>query len=701
MKKMLLLAAVLMAALHVTAADVDLQAAKSIAQQFLAGPSAGPSIKSPNPAVKWVYQEVNSSNAAQTAYYVVNTDGGFVIVAGDDRARQVLGYGDAPLADMKSLPENMRFWLSYYKKQMEWLQARPGMKVDNSKLRASQVGEIEALLEAEWNQGDPYYGQCPMDGDRRSQTGCAATSLAQVFYKWKYPVDPTPVVPGYTTRSRGFVLDPLPPTSFDWENMLPTYTIFSPNASKTAVAQLMRYIGQAEEMDYTNEGSEAWEEDVLRACKLFGYNDAHISYKSFLNNEYVEIVYHTDAEWEVMLQEELAAGRPVVYCAYAYNTGYERYYGHAFNVDGIDANGFYHINWGWSGTGNGHFAFNAFSNQGNTYNIGQLMVMGIEPPAPLDAPVLQPADTTQVTATSFTAQWTAVEGAATYTLDVYKAGSGEQPPTGVYEKVFSESFPYCQSNGPSPITKYDSFCQNPGWTGTNGYEAKGGIRLGSASQVGLIVTPDLDMTQSGGKMTVKATMKPYSSDTDVPVAISCGNSIVEVTVSTEATYTVVLDCEEAEGQKVTIATTTGGKRVVVTQVDIYSAVEGATGMRFTVPVEEGGDTQRLITGIETTSYTVTGLLTDEYEFRVKAVSANGTESPWSNVELVTLFDYAPAYQLGDVNHDGKLNISDVTALVNMLLTQAEAPAEANVNGDSTVNISDVTYLINMLLTSSN
>ena len=37
----------------------------------------------------------------------------------------------------------------------------------------------------------------------------------------------------------------------------------------------------------------------------------------------------------------------------------------------------------------------------------------------------------------------------------------------------------------------------------------------------------------------------------------------------------------------------------------------------------------------------------------------------------------------------------------MLLTRAEAPAEANVNGDSTVNISDVTYLINMLLTTSN
>ena len=174
------------------------------------------------------------------------------------------------------------------------------------------------------------------------------------------------------------------------------------------------------------------------------------------------------------------------------------------------------------------------------------------------------------------------------------------------------------------------------------------------------------MTQSGGKMTVKAVLKPYSTDTDVPVNVSCGNSVVSLTVSAESIYTIVLDCEEAEGQKVTFATTTGNKRVVITQLDIYSSVEPAAK----APVETGDDTYRLITGIETTSYTVTGLLTDEYQFRVKAVAASGQESEWSNVELVTLGEYGPAphgYAAGDVNHDQIVSIKDVTDLIDYLL----------------------------------
>ena len=46
-----------------------------------------------------------------------------------------------------------------------------------------------------------------------------------------------------------------------------------------------------------------------------------------------------------MIQEELINNRPIVYSAYDSYAG-----GHAFNVDGYDANDdTYHINWGWSG----------------------------------------------------------------------------------------------------------------------------------------------------------------------------------------------------------------------------------------------------------------------------------------------------------------------------------------------------------------
>ncbi len=52
---------------------------------------------------------------------------------------------------------------------------------------------------------------------------------------------------------------------------------------------------------------------------------------------------------------------------------------------------------------------------------------------------------------------------------------------------------------------------------------------------------------------------------------------------------------------------------------------------------------------------------------------------------------------GDVNGDGKVNISDVTALINLLLAGNTPPSTADCNQDGKVNISDVTALINYLL----
>ncbi len=53
---------------------------------------------------------------------------------------------------------------------------------------------------------------------------------------------------------------------------------------------------------------------------------------------------------------------------------------------------------------------------------------------------------------------------------------------------------------------------------------------------------------------------------------------------------------------------------------------------------------------------------------------------------------------GDVNGDGKIAISDVTNLINLLLSSDELPAYADVNGDGRVSIQDITALINKILT---
>ncbi len=708
MKKTLLLAALAAIALNAPAASVDVARAQQTAQQFLMSQSSNGRFTATAPQVKWIHQEKNSSKASLAAYYIVNTDKGFVIVAGDDRAQEVLAYGPSSL-DMNAMPDNMKFWLKAYKKQMEYLQAHPGMVVKKQTLKAGNT--VAPMLEAKWDQGYPYYSQCPMDGDRRGLTGCATTSLAQVFYKWQYPTQATPVIPGYTTRTRGFELPPLPSVVFDWANILPEYRVGYYNTTQhNAIAQLMRYIGQAEEMDYTNEGSEAWEDDILRACKMFGYVDAHVEYKAVLdlvNRD--ETMYISDDEWSVMLQDELEAGRPVVYCAYDYSSVYDAFSGHAFNVDGYDAStGLYSINWGWSGTGNGYFALRAFANQGYSYNLGELMVMGIEPPAPIEsyAPVMLPASEDYITLTSFRADWTdetPAQNVTSYTLEV-NADDGTEP--GVYEKMFSESFPYASDNGFRPLSKIDSYCTNKGWTGSNVYEARGGLRLGGGGSVGVLTTPAVDMTQSGGKMTVVITMKPYQSvDADVPVTISCGSSVESVVVSAEATYSIVLKCEADENQKVTI---TGGdgsntKRVVVSQVDIYSSTIDAAKMVLTLPAETGDAASRLISDITTKFYTVRDLTEGgTFNYRVKAYYVNGTQSEWSNMETVTLFDNGPApheFENGDVDHDGQIGIADVTAVLDYLLGNNDDICMicADVDGDGEIGIADATALIDYLL----
>ena len=370
MKRLLFFIALMIASMQMFSANVDLATAKATAQQYAASKMANGKLMAPSAIdMELVKQEMNSDKPGTAVYYIFNTADHFIIVSGDDRARTVLAYGDRPIKDLNRMPANMKYWLGIYKQELEYLQAHPEIAADQTLNAGGTRGvSVEPLLTALWDQQEPYYNHCPVYNGQFCVTGCPATSLAMVFYYWKFPVGPVPAVSGYNNYSYGFQVEALPGTTFDWDNMIDDYRSGYTDAQADAVAWLMRYIGQEEQMNYTPTGSGAYSSDILRAVKFFGYNQetAALHYKySYSNNT-----------WAAMIQEELVNNRPIVYSAYDSYAG-----GHAFNVDGYDANDdTYHINWGWSGDYNCYCALNAFSDGEYNFTDDQQMVIGIQPP---------------------------------------------------------------------------------------------------------------------------------------------------------------------------------------------------------------------------------------------------------------------------------------------------------------------------------
>ena len=334
----------LLPALSMTAAPVDPLAAGETASHFVATRGSGANIKikgATHAAMRLAYRQPSTALPEAADYYVFDTGGSFVIVAGDDRARAVLAYGDG-MPDMASLPCNLHWMLDHYTEQMEWLHTHPAARVEPQFTSATVV---EPLLPCTWSQGTPYYDQCPVYHGEHCATGCIATAMAQVMYYWKFP-DTLPALPAYTSIIYHIYVPALPGTTLDWDSMLDGYHFqnYTP-AQGEAVATLMRYCGQCSSMDYGTDGSGTGSWNQMVAMQVFGYN---LSAQSLHRDD-----YGTD-EWNALMLEDLTEGIPILY------TGYGEDAGHAYVVDGFDGS-MYHINWGWEGTGNGYFALDAFT----------------------------------------------------------------------------------------------------------------------------------------------------------------------------------------------------------------------------------------------------------------------------------------------------------------------------------------------------
>lgn len=388
-KKNLLVATLLMMCLSVSANTINADAARSMASNFLKSlKQAGPgSLNAPALAdLTLAHAEKSLSVNGANDYYAFNIKGGgWIIMAGDDRAVQVLGYNNSGQLNFSKLPENFKALMSGYQEEIEYLLNHPELKVTPA-VRASINSSVEPLIQSLWGQEMPYYLQCPIYNNEYCVVGCVATAMSQVMHYWQFPTS-SPQLNSYYCYDIGQTVPSLPSTTFEYKKMLLSYCHWDWDQSQLiqdtytdeqaeAVAKLARYCGQAVHMGYSPEGSGAYVSDQLSAMKTFGYssNARDVSRSNWWYENY------TTAEWEAMIREELDAARPILYSANDPDAG-----GHAFVCDGYDTYGMFHFNFGWYGTCNGWYASTALNmthRDGDVlrFNSGHEMLLGVVPP---------------------------------------------------------------------------------------------------------------------------------------------------------------------------------------------------------------------------------------------------------------------------------------------------------------------------------
>ena len=355
------------------AGPVNLEQAKGKAAKFMK--KLNGSIISPANAPEYAPARTirgANTNTSTPAYYIFNAEneGGYVIVSGDDNTDEILGYSTNGSFNMENMPENVKAWLQGYAEQIGMLETYVQPK-QNAPLHSEQWTAITPLVKTQWDQASPYNNMCPLHEGERSMTGCTATAMAQVMKYHEWPQESTTNISAYTTSTFKLSVPSMASTQFRWDEMKNRY---SKDEDGDAVAELMRYCGQAIRSDYSRLSTGAYTNDVATSLKK--------NFKYDKNLELKVIDYYTISDWETMIYEELKAGRPV------YHAGYSLGGGHAFVCDGYDGNGMFHFNWGWSGSYDGYYKLTLMnpgtggigSGSSDGYSCGQEIIIGIQPP---------------------------------------------------------------------------------------------------------------------------------------------------------------------------------------------------------------------------------------------------------------------------------------------------------------------------------
>ncbi len=360
----LLTLSLLVLALTANARQITFKEAQTAAQEFFNKPAEAQSRASRAPSSVRVISATQSGGNAP--YYIFNAsdNNGFVIISGDDRANKILGYSDSGNFDVTNMPPQLSALLERYSENLSSLitsDINPTWSAPAYRSKSNNENGV-LLKTANWGQDAPYNLDCP----ENCVTGCVATAMAIVM---KYH--------GWPKRGRGSNYNPSDPdrgeysfdTDYDWDNALMDYSNYYENPESytesqiKAVSKIMHDCATSIESNFLSGGmTSADDHDCAFALRNFFFYDGNIGHT------YIKTIDRVGDNALSFIKSEIDAGRPMIIGGEAV----VGYVGHAWVIDGYDSNDMVHVNWGWSGAGNGYYDYPismGYSSDKITYNI--------------------------------------------------------------------------------------------------------------------------------------------------------------------------------------------------------------------------------------------------------------------------------------------------------------------------------------------
>ena len=358
----------------------------------------------------------------ENAFYVFTTGAnGFVIIAGDDAYRPIIGYSTENPFDANNIPPALAEYLGGIAESINRLKSRgnataaPLVAAEwESVLKhgrlVSRFGgrEGEYFCQTQWNQDYPYNYCCPEDPDGsggHAIVGCLATAMSQLMRFWAMPAQGI----GshcYYHEDYGQICADFGATTYDWDHMPNKLNSNSPEEEKLAVGTLCFHCGVTIDMGYGPDGSGGASGPIPGVMHdYFDYSSANVQRS---RND-----YETET-WKRMVREQFDMGWPMYY------GGCQDGGCHAFVCDGYDDADMFHFNLGWGGGSDGWYIIDEapYTHPADAmFNFVPSEIYDITPSAPTDFSVDVPVNTELYTILHWTNPTTALDNSTLSSIE--------------------------------------------------------------------------------------------------------------------------------------------------------------------------------------------------------------------------------------------------------------------------------------------